>query len=152
MTLYYEHQGWGTYTTDQGRDHTTYAELGWEIVGRPLRGADSQAALLTRQLRRSDDPLYARLRELLQGRGIDIQTAVLAQFFADDVDQEFGVLLAGDLGVFTFVLHYGRLGDLTTQTRTATIATWSDISRGWESSPYRRYVQEAQMLPDDWDD
>jgi hypothetical protein len=30
MTLYYEHQGWGTYTTDQEWDRVTYAEHGWE--------------------------------------------------------------------------------------------------------------------------
>ena len=30
MTLYYEHQGWGTYTTDQEWDFKTYAEHGWE--------------------------------------------------------------------------------------------------------------------------
>ncbi len=30
MTLYYEHQGWGTYTTDQDWDRQTYAEYGWE--------------------------------------------------------------------------------------------------------------------------
>lgn len=30
MTLYYAHQGWGTYTTDQEWDFKTYAEHGWE--------------------------------------------------------------------------------------------------------------------------
>lgn len=30
LTLYYEHMGWGTYTTDQEWDHRTYAEHGWE--------------------------------------------------------------------------------------------------------------------------
>ena len=30
MTLYYEYQGWGTYTTDQEWDRVTYAEHGWE--------------------------------------------------------------------------------------------------------------------------
>jgi hypothetical protein len=30
MTLYYEHMGWGTYTSDHEWDHQTYAEHGWE--------------------------------------------------------------------------------------------------------------------------
>lgn len=31
MTLYYEHQGWATYTTDYPEwDKTTYADHGWE--------------------------------------------------------------------------------------------------------------------------
>lgn len=32
MTRYYEHQGWGVYTTDQEVDHQTYAEWGWETA------------------------------------------------------------------------------------------------------------------------
>jgi hypothetical protein len=32
MTRYYEHQGWGAYTTDQEVDHQTYAEWGWETT------------------------------------------------------------------------------------------------------------------------
>jgi hypothetical protein len=27
MTLYYEHMGWGTYTTDQAWDRRTYAAM-----------------------------------------------------------------------------------------------------------------------------
>jgi hypothetical protein len=30
MTKYYEHQEWGTYTTDQAWDMKSYAEHGWE--------------------------------------------------------------------------------------------------------------------------
>lgn len=30
MTLYYAHQGWGTYTTEHEWDFKTYAEHGWE--------------------------------------------------------------------------------------------------------------------------
>lgn len=30
MTRYYEHQGWGQYTTDQEWDVQTYADHGWE--------------------------------------------------------------------------------------------------------------------------
>lgn len=29
MTAYYQHMGWGTYTTDQEWDRITYAEHGW---------------------------------------------------------------------------------------------------------------------------
>jgi hypothetical protein len=30
MTLYYEHMGWGEYTTEFPVDEQTYAERGWE--------------------------------------------------------------------------------------------------------------------------
>lgn len=33
MTLYYEHMGWGLYTSRDERDLPTYAELGWEDEG-----------------------------------------------------------------------------------------------------------------------
>jgi hypothetical protein len=106
---------------------------------------EPQAAILTRELRSSEEPLFHRLRELLASSGIDVDRAVLAQLFPDDVDQEFGVLLAGDGRVFTFVLHYGG-GDLNTQVRTSVLASWTDISDRWEASPYRKYVLEALPL------
>jgi|APMI01.1.fsa_nt_gi hypothetical protein len=109
---------------------------------------EPQAAVLTRELRYSDEPLFQRLRELLASSGIDVHRAVLAQLFPDDVDQEFGVLLAGAGRVFTFVLHYGRRGDLKTQARTSVLASWTDISEHWEASPYRKYVLEALPLID----
>ncbi|WP_300386982.1 hypothetical protein [uncultured Nocardioides sp.] len=30
ISLYYAHQGWGAYVSDQAWDHKTYAEHGWE--------------------------------------------------------------------------------------------------------------------------
>jgi hypothetical protein len=45
---------------------------------------DSTAALSTRLLRTSDDPLYRRLRELLSEHGIDLASDVLADLFPDD--------------------------------------------------------------------
>lgn len=151
MTAYYEHQGWGVYATDQEWDRKTYVEHGWEVDGLPAGGADSQAAHLTRMLRHSDDPLFARTRDLLPDFGVDVETVVLAQFFPDDGDQEFGVLVTPSREVFTFVLYLGRRGDIKTQLRTAEIADWRDITGTWETSAYRRYVKEALSLPEGWD-
>lgn len=151
MTAYYEHQGWGVYTTDQEWDLKTYAEHGWEADGRPARGAGSQATDLTRMLRQSDDPLFTRARELLASLDVDVKTVVMAQFFSDDGDQEFGVLVTPTGDVFTFVFYWGRRGDLKEQLRTARIADWRDITGTWETSPYRRYVKEALALPEGWD-
>lgn len=52
--------------------------------------------------------------------------------------------------VFTFVLYYGRRGNLKTQLRTSKIANWRDITASWKSSAYRRYVKEALALPEGW--
>lgn len=113
-----------------------FAEVRREEGGtHPLRGS-------------SGLPATGRIPEF----GVDIESVVLAQFFPDDVDQEFGVLVTPDRHVFTFVLYMGRRGDLMTQLRTSKIADWHDISGTWEASPYRRYVEEALALPDGWDE
>jgi hypothetical protein len=151
MTAYFVHQGWGVYATDQEWDHKTYVELGWEIEGRPARGASAQAAHLTRMLRHSDDLLFARTRELLPEFGVNVEAVLLAQFFPDDGDQEFGVLVTPERDAFTFVLYLGRRGDLKAQVRTSKIGDWHDITRTWETSAYRRYVTEALALPEGWD-
>jgi len=107
---------------------------------------DKTAELSTRLLRTSDDPLFARLRHLLPEWGIDIQQDVLADLFPDDADQEFGVVVTTDRRVFTFVLHYGRKGDLKAQAASAVLADWTEISTRWESSPYAQNVRDAVEL------
>lgn len=151
MSLYYERRGWGEYTTDQEWESNTYEELGWERDGRPTGSPGARAADLTRSLRRSGDPHFVRLRELLVGKGIDLSTAVLAELFPDDVDQTFGVLLTCDGRVTTFVMHHAGRGDLAAQPKHTFIRTWIDITENWERSAYRRYVRDAQELPEGWD-
>ena len=145
MTLYYEHQGWGEYTTDDPWDQTTYEELGWEINGRPLPESP-HAEFLTLKLRGSAEAVFVCLRELLTELGTKVESAVLAAFFEDDVDQQFGVLVGADNSVHTFVLHYGK-GDINTQISAARIPELEDITSHWETSPYRRYVSEALAFP-----
>jgi hypothetical protein len=61
------------------------------------------------------------LRALLSERDVDPQAAILADFFPDDVDQEFGVVVTRDRQVIQFVVKYGRLGDLQRQAADAVI-------------------------------
>ena len=106
------------------------------------------ARLSTELLRRSDQQPYRRLRELLVEHGDDPQTDVLADLFEDDVDQEFGVLVTATRRVFTFVLHYGRCGDIKTQVADAVMRDWDDITDLWQSSPYRENVADAVLMLD----
>lgn len=108
----------------------------------------SVAALSTELLRTSSDLLYVRLRELLPGHGIDLERDLLADFSSDDTDQEFGVVVTTDRRVFTFVLHWGRNGDLKAKAATGTIHDWNNISEWWQASPYRRQVEEAFAILD----
>jgi hypothetical protein len=97
--------------------------------------AESVPTASTRLLRRSDEPLFQRLRALLSERDVDPQTAILADFFPDDVDQEFGLVVTQDRRVIQFVVHYCRLGDLKRQAADAVIGEWNDISSGWRPGP-----------------
>lgn len=105
--------------------------------------SDSTAALTTELLRTSSDPLFRRLRELLPAHDIDVATDVLADLFPDDGAQDFGIVVTSSREVFAFVLHHGRTGDLNTQAATAVLAEWTDISSGWEASPYASSVRDA---------
>jgi hypothetical protein len=62
-------------------------------TGDNLPVTESVPTAFTRLLRGSDEPLFQRLRALLSDRDVDPETAILADFFPDDVDQEFGLLV-----------------------------------------------------------
>lgn len=109
----------------------------------------STARRSTALLRQSDEQPYRRLRELLVEHGADPQGDVLADLFEDDVDQEFGVLVTATRRVLTFVMHYGRRGDLKTQVADATLHDWRDITDGWGSSPYRHNIADAMDMLDE---
>jgi hypothetical protein len=64
------------------------------------------AELSTELLRSSTDQPYARLRELLPERGVDVASDVLADLFRDDVDLSAACESVWDPGVH---IVYGRL-------------------------------------------
>ena len=138
MTLYYAHQGWGTYTTDQSWDHQTYESIGWELDGRPVN--TDWVIEFTAKLR-DGDPAEGmiRLRRLLAESGINLQTAVLAAWFPDGPATQFAVVLTDGGGVHAFVID--------TQEPAITLAR--DLTERWEESPYRRDVLVARIaFPD----
>jgi hypothetical protein len=106
---------------------------------------ENVAAASTRLLRKSDDPLYVRLRNLLNERGINVESSALAAFFPDDGNVEFGVLVTQDRHVYEFDLHYGK-GDLSAQVRTATITDWRDCSTRWAMTPSKGDVEDALRM------
>ncbi|MDQ6949649.1 MAG: hypothetical protein M3256_26220 [Actinomycetota bacterium] len=81
----------------------------------------------------------------LAARGINEHTSVLAAFFPDDVDVDFGVVVTPERRVYEFDLRYGA-GDLTTQVATATITDWRDRTDWWQSTPSRRSIEDALVL------
>ena len=138
MTLYYNHQGWGTYTTDQAWDRQTYESIGWELDGRPV---DTDWVIeFTRKLREGDPAQgVVRLRRLLAEFGINPQTAVLAAWFPDGPTEEFAVVLTDGGGVHGFVID--------TESPAITLAL--DLTERWKDSHYRRDVLVARIaFPD----
>lgn len=108
--------------------------------------AESVPITSTRLLRGSDEPLFRRLRALLSEREVNPQTAILADFFPDDVDQEFGLVVTKDRKVIQFVVHHGRLGDLKRQAADAVIGEWNDITSRWDATPHAATIRIALDL------
>jgi hypothetical protein len=63
----------------------------------------------TRLLREGNDPLYVGLRALLADRRIDVSTCVLAAFFPDDTNMEFGVVVTLNGGSSSSASTTGRV-------------------------------------------
>jgi hypothetical protein len=103
----------------------------------------SEIALLTTLLRTSPDRLWARHRELLLARGINPETAILAESFPDDADFEFGVLVTADRRVIQFGLDYLQKDVVEREFR-----EWEDITDRYVDSPYCESAKAAlEMLP-----
>jgi hypothetical protein len=115
-------------------------------TGDNLPVAESVPTVSTRLLRGSDEPLFQRLRALLSERDVDPQTAILAEFFPDDVDQEFGLVVTQDRRVIQFVVHHGRLGDLKRQAADAVIGEWNEITSRWDATPHAPAIRIALDL------
>jgi hypothetical protein len=108
------------------------------------------AAKSTQLLRDDSNPVWARLRELLRARGLDPDRVALADFFPDDTDMEFGIVVTPDGHVYEFDFIYGK-GDLATQAGTATISEWRDRSTWWRDTPHRARIEQAFRLLADQD-
>jgi hypothetical protein len=80
-------------------------------------------AEFTELIREGNDPLWRRLRELLRQRGIDPQTAELAESFEDDEFYEFGVLVTADGRRYEFEIDYAE-----TPIAEAVFAEWRETS------------------------
>lgn len=60
--------------------------------------AQDAARTMTQLMRTNNDPFWDRLRFLLHERGIDTDTAILADCFPDDTDFEYGVVVTRLVG------------------------------------------------------
>jgi hypothetical protein len=92
----------------------------------------------TELLRTSPEQMWARMRELLEERGVSPGTSVLATSFPDDTSFEFGVVVTSNRRVYQFGLAY--LHKPVTQ---GVFTEWVNLTERHASSPYHDDVAAA---------
>ena len=100
---------------------------------------------LTQLLRSDDYPFWGCLRRLLEQKGVDPQSAVLAESFEDGAGrngsgQEYGVVVTAREKVFEFVVDIGEGED---RYENATLREWIDKTDTWQSRPFSKNVGAA---------
>lgn len=68
------------------------------------------AAERTQYLRESASPRWERLRNVLQGHGVEVEDAAIAALFSDDTFQLFGRIYVRGGRMFTFDFDYRHNG------------------------------------------
>ena len=92
----------------------------------------------TNFLHNDSGPLACRLRTLLEEKGIDPKSAVLATCFSDDPSFEFGIVVASDKRVFQFGFDY-----LHRDVAEGAFSEWAELTEGFQSSPHERRIRAA---------
>lgn len=117
---------------------------------RPVR-PETLAAVSTRRLRTSSDPLYVKLRALLIERGIQVDEDVLADLSEVDADQDRGVIVTQGQRVFTFTYVYGVTYEADLRRREdfegpdVRLDAWTEITHRWQELAANE-VREAREL------
>jgi hypothetical protein len=92
----------------------------------------------TQLLRKSEDPMWVRMRALLQERGVSPSTSILATSFPDDTSFEFGIVVTSDRQVFQFGLDY-----LHKPIEQGVFTEWIDLTERYTGLPYSDDVAAA---------
>jgi len=103
--------------------------------------AKAEIVQVTNYLRNSKDLLWVRLKQLLEGKDLDLNSLILAESFEDGDDLEFGVVVTRAGKVFKFDMSY--LGKSIEQ---GEFISWEEISDSWTGSPYHNRIQSSLEL------
>lgn len=85
----------------------------------------------TELLRVGEHDLWSRLRELLEGQGLDPDRTVVVDLLSGGPDHEDGQVISADGRVFKFSLFYDQ--DLEDGAKNAVLYGWSDITDRWRT-------------------
>jgi len=78
---------------------------------------------LTASLRADSGPLWARIRWLLEDRGVDASKSLLLDFFTDDSDLYWGLIVTPEGRAFQFDFDY-----LRRQPAEGRFSSWEDVT------------------------
>jgi hypothetical protein len=101
---------------------------------------DEYVAEITRLLRTSDDPFWRRLRDVLRARGVNPETAALADSVEDDDRFEFGIVVTADLHAFQYGFAYRDV-----PIERGLIVEWNELPAG-QHGPYAAQIAAASRL------
>jgi hypothetical protein len=97
----------------------------------------------TQTLRRSEDPMWTRIRNLLQERGLQPSTSILATAFPDDSQFEFCIVVTADRKVFQFGFDY-----LHKPVEEGVIVEWVDLTDDYLKSDFPEVIDTALEVLD----
>jgi hypothetical protein len=103
----------------------------------------NEAPIDTVLLREGEIDEYAKLRQLLEERGVDIFEGALATYFDDDVDTWFGIWVDRDGVAYEFQVRRGR-GDLTNSMKSATLHGWTEFLENGHGRSLQDAVAKAR--------
>lgn len=121
------------------------AQLIAATLGGRVRGWNRDYVLrCTQILRQSEDPMWARIRKLLEERGLQPSTSILATSFPDDSMFEFCIVVTADRKVFQFGFNY-----LHKPIEEGVVVEWVNITEDYFSSHYPEVITTALALLDE---
>lgn len=102
---------------------------------------DAQIREQTALLQSSTEPLWVRIRYLLEEKGLSAATSALAYSYPEDLHFELGVLVTSDGRVYQYGFDY-----LHQDISHGTFSEWNELTKTYRQSPYHRQIQQAMQL------
>lgn len=97
--------------------------------------------VFTKLLRESDEPMWTRIRHLLDGRGIKVDKSILVESFPDDTCFEFGILITQDGSIIQYGFDY-----LSKKVQDGEFTEWEDLTPRYENTPYYESIKTGMEL------
>jgi hypothetical protein len=126
-----------------------------ENGGKSAEAALGEAVRRTRELRTSEEPRWERVRDRLASEGVSPDDVVIAEFFNDDWNLDFCLLVVRDGRAFGVDLDYHRdkAGNPIEKPEEAFISSWKSYPEGQHLPVYAKEIELGlQLLREERDD